>query len=202
MNIQSVVIAAAVSCSLVTATNVYGQGTEAQPAASKPARWELLVPSGALITTGAQHNAVKSGNLSALQLSYVVRPAFAITSTVGWARSRDLASAGNPKLDVFVYDIGAEARTPRWTAGNGMNFSSFAGAGAGGRSYNYRKLDVDATHNLAAYASAGGEVGIRRVRIRLEARDYVSGFKPLQGEGVARTGNDVVVMAGLHLVSR
>ena len=75
-------------------------------------------------------------------------------------------------------------------------------AGAGGRSYNYRKLDVDATHNLAAYGSVGGELGIRRVRVRLEARDYVTGFKPLAGEGAARTGNDVVVMAGLRFVSR
>jgi hypothetical protein len=30
----------------------------------------------------------------------------------------------------------------------------------------------------------------------------VSGFKPLAGEGSARTGNDVVVMAGVRFVSR
>jgi hypothetical protein len=83
-----------------------------------------------------------------------------------------------------------------------MSFSPFAGLGAGGRSYNYRKLDVDATHNLAAYASAGGELGYRRLRLRLEARDYVAGFKPLAGQGSSRTGNDIVVMAGLRLVSR
>ena len=116
----------------------------------------------------------------------------------GWARSRDVATAGDPKLDVFTYDVGAELRVPSWKKG----FAPFAGAGLGGRSYNYRKLDVDATHNVSAYASAGGELGVRRVRVRIEARDYVSGFKPLSGEGAARTGNDVVVMAGLRLVSR
>ena len=62
--------------------------------------------------------------------------------------------------------------------------------------------NVDATHNLSAYGSVGGEVGVRRVRVRIEARDYVSGFKPLAGQGAARTGNDVVVMAGVRLVSR
>jgi hypothetical protein len=133
---------------------------------------------------------------------YVARPALAITSTVGWARSRDIATAGDPKLDVFTYDVGAEVRAPRWITGKTLTFSPFAGAGAGGRSYNYRKLDVDATHNLSAYGSAGGELGIRRVRVRLEARDYVSGFKPLAGAGAARTGNDVVVMVGLRFVSR
>jgi hypothetical protein len=83
-----------------------------------------------------------------------------------------------------------------------MSFTPFAGIGAGGRSYNYRKLDVDATHNLAAYGSVGGELGIRRLRVRLEARDYVTGFKPLSGVGTARTGNDVVVMAGFRIVGR
>jgi hypothetical protein len=83
-----------------------------------------------------------------------------------------------------------------------MTFSPFAGTGAGGRSYNYRKLHIEATHNIGAYASVGGELGVRRARLRLEVRDYASGFKPLTGEGSTRTGNDVVVMAGLRLVSR
>ena len=201
MNIQSVVIAAAVSCSLVTST-VHAQEAEAPAATAKPARWELVVPSGSLLATGAQHGAIKNGNITAIQLTYVARPAFAITSMFGWARSRDAASAGNPKLDIFTYDVGAEARAPQWTPSSAVTFGTFAGVGAGGRSYNYRKLDVDATHNLAAYASAGGELRIQRVHLRLEARDYVSGFKPLRGEGVARTGNDVVLMAAVRLVSR
>ena len=96
----------------------------------------------------------------------------------------------------------AEARAPRWISGNGVAFTPFAGAGAGGRSYNYRNLDVDATHNLAAYGSVGGELGVGRVHVRLEARDYVAGFKPLSGGGASRTGNDVVVMAGLRFVAR
>jgi hypothetical protein len=202
MNIQSVVIAAAVGCTLITTSDLSAQVAESQATMGKTARWELSVPTGAILPTGVQRHAIKRGNLSAVQVTYVARPAFAITSTFGWARSRDIVTAGDPKLDVFTYDIGAEVRAPRWLAGKAMTFSPFAGAGVGGRSYNYRKLDVDATHNVAAYASAGGELGIRRVRVRLEARDYVTGFKPLDGAGAARTGNDIVVMAGLRLVSR
>ena len=119
-----------------------------------------------------------------------------MTTTVGWARSRDVATEGQPKLDIFTYDVGAELRAA------GRSVEPFAGIGAGGRSYNYRKLDVAATHNVAAYASAGGEIGIRRVRVRLEARDYIAGFKPLSGAGAGCTGNDVVVMAGLRIVAR
>jgi hypothetical protein len=202
MMIHSALIAAATGCTLLTASNLSAQDTDtfAKPAAKS--RWEILVPSGTLVPTGAQHAAIKRGNLTAVQLTYVARPAFAVTSTVGWARSRDIAIVDNPKLDVFTYDVGAEVRAPNWIAGNAVTFTPFAGTGAGGRSYNYRKLDVDATHNIAAYGSVGGELGVRRVRVRLEARDYLTGFKPLTGNGAARTGNDVVVMVGLRLVSR
>jgi hypothetical protein len=165
-------------------------------------RWSVLVPSGAIVPTGAQRHAIKRGNVTAIQLAYAPRPTFAITSMVGWGRSRDIATVGDPKLDVFTYDVGAEARAPKWLDGKGMSFSPFAGAGAGGRSYNYRKLDVDATHNIAGYVNAGGELRVRRVGMRLEARDYLTGFKPLDGAGDARTGNDIVVMAALRLFTR
>ena len=200
MNIQAVVIAA-VSSTLIT-SNLSAQVNEQRDSSAKMARWELVVPSGAVIPTGAQRDAIKRGNLTAVQLMFIARPTFAITSTFGWARSRDIASAGSPKLDVFTYDAGAELRAPRWLSSKTTTFSPFAGVGVGGRSYDYRKLAVAATHNVASYASVGGEVGLKRVRIRLEARDYVSGFKPLASGGSARTSNDVVIMVGLRLVSR
>lgn len=71
----------------------------AQAAPEPTRRWELLFSSGALVLTGAQRHAIKDTHLSTAQLSYVVRSRFALTTMVGWARSRDLASAGDPKLD-------------------------------------------------------------------------------------------------------
>jgi hypothetical protein len=201
MTTHSILIASVLGWTLVT-TTLSAQVTEPQPLRERQPGWELIVPSGTVVPMGSQRDAIKRANLTAVQLSYVARPAFAITSTVGWARSRDIATLGDPKLDVFTYDLGAEVRAPRWISGKAVTFTPFAGAGAGGRSYNYRTLDVDATHNVSAYGSVGGELGIRRIRLRLEARDYVTGFKPLAGEGAARTGNDVVVMAGLRFVSR
>lgn len=181
-------------------------GTRRPAAAQTPperkSSWEFLVSSGTVVPTGVQRDAIKRGNLTAAQLSYAVRPTLALTATLGWARSRDLAAVGDPKLDLFTYDMGAELRAPEWIAGGAISFSPFAGVGAGARSYNYRKLPVDATHNASAYASAGGELGIGRFRVRLEARDYVSDFKPLDGDGSGHTGNDVVLLAGLRLVRR
>ena len=195
MKTHSVLIAAVMGCTLVAPRSLSAQDTT-------KSHWEFLVPSGVVVPTGVQRDAIKRGNVTAAQLSYVLRPSLAITSTVGWARSRDIATVGDPKLDVFTYDVGAEARASRWVNGTTVTFAPFLGAGAGGRSYNYRSLDVDATHNVAVYGSAGGELGIRRVGLRIEARDYVTGFKPLVGEGPSRSGNDIVVLVGLRLLPR
>jgi len=80
--------------------------------------------------------------------------------------------------------------------------NTFAGIGGGARSYNYRKLDVDATNNLAGYVAAGGELGIRRVAVRIEARDYATGFKPLVGGGRSEARNDIVIMGAIRFNRR
>jgi hypothetical protein len=169
--------------------------------ATRPAprhSWELLASSGALVPTGAQREALKDAALSTAQVSYVVRSRLAVTTTAGWARSRDRVTEGDPKLSVFTYDVGVEARAPRSPGSAGLTFTPFAGVGAGGRSYNHRTLDRDARHGLAGYAAAGGEFGAGRVRLRLEARDYVTGIKPLAGARGSAARNDVVVLAGLR----
>jgi hypothetical protein len=186
----------AVGTAALLTTN--SRAAEAQTTPAHEAGWEFIVPGGLVVPTGAQRGAIKRANLTAAQLSYVVRPALAITTTFGWARSRDIVSANEPKLDVFTYDLGAEVRAPRWKEGHALAFSPFAGVGAGARTYNYRSLHVDATHNLAAYGSVGGVLSRGRVSLRLEARDYVTGFKPLDGRGAADTRNDIVLLAGLN----
>jgi hypothetical protein len=202
MSSRSLLIATIVTSTVAATNRLSGQTAEAEAKSNQKPRVEFLVASGAVLPTGVQRDAMKRGKLTAAQLSWVLRPAVAVTATAGWARSRDIATVDDPKLDVFTYDVGAEVRAPKTITGKAITFSPFAGAGAGGRSYNYRSLHVDATHNVGAYGSAGGELGIRRIRLRLEARDYVTGFKPLNGVGASRTGNDVVVMAGLRFVTR
>ena len=174
----------------------------AQGAADVRPRWELVVPTGTLIPTGSQRSSIQRGGMNAAQLFYVPRPSLAFIATLGWARSRDVSSIDEPKLDVFSVDLGAEKRGPRWFVDHRVSFTAFAGVGGGVRSYNYRSLHVDATHNLSAYGSVGGELGTWRIRVRLEARDYLSGFRPLNGEGPTEARNDVVLMAGLRLVRR
>lgn len=175
---------------------------EAQSLPQPSADWEFYVSGGWLIPTGAQRDSIKRADLTAVVVSYVPRPSFAITGTFEWARSHDLAVAGEPKLDVFICDVGAEARGSQMSLGGAWKVAPFIGIGGGARSYNIPKLPADPTYNLAAYGSVGGEFAIHRVHLRLEVRDYVSSFKPLEGGGKAATSNDVVVMLGLRFVKK
>ncbi|MDB4914151.1 MAG: hypothetical protein JWM95_1795 [Gemmatimonadetes bacterium] len=196
MSIRPLLTIAALGCIVSITSDLSAQTT------SGTSGWEFLMTSGAVVPTGHQRDAIKTGKLSAAQVTYVVQPALAVTATMGWARTNDIASAGDPTLDVFTYDVSAELRGTRWNDGGDVTFRPFAGGGAGARSYNYRNLDVDATHNAAAYGSLGGDLGIRRVQLRIEARDYVTGFKPLAGVGAPDTRNDVVMMVGVRIATR
>jgi hypothetical protein len=192
--IRAGVIAAGMLISTRTST--------AQTPAPQPRPWELRVTSGALVPTGYQRNSLKDAQLTAAQVSWLVRPSLAVTGTFAWARSRDLATVNAPKLDVFSSDLGVEARAGEWFGDRAVTFNPFVGFGAGARSYNYRKLDMDATHNLAGYGAIGGEVGIKRVGLRLEVRDYATSFRPLVGAGKSDARNDLVITLGLRFKNR
>jgi hypothetical protein len=172
----------------------------AQAPPQRPEAWEVYVTGGWLLPTGAQKASLKSADLSALVVSYVPSPSFAITGTLQWARSQAQAIPFEPKLDVFIFDVGAEARARQQSLGGAWTVVPFAGLGGGARIYNIPKLSAEPTGNLAGYAGAGAEFAIHRVRLRLEVRDYVSTFKPLAGAGKSATRNDVVVMLGLRFV--
>ena len=174
----------------------------AQAPSEQSKSWELRFTSGALVPTGGQRGSLENGGTTAAQVSWIVRPTLAITGTFAWSRSRDVSTISQPKLDVFSSDLGLETRLGERFRESAVTFSPFLGAGAGARSYNYRTLDADATRNLAAYAAVGGELGVRRVGVRVEARDYVSQFRPLIGAGQTATRNDVVVMVGLRIKRR
>lgn len=175
-----------------------GRVVTAQTSAPQERKWELRVSDGAFVPTGEQRSSLQNGHVTAAQLAWLVRPSVAVTGTFGWVRSRDVASIDAPKLDVFTSDVGLELRPAQWFAERAVTFSPFVGFGAGARSYNYRNLNVDATSNLAGYGSVGGELGFRRVGLRVEARDYATGFRPLVSGGRSDVRNDVVIMAALR----
>lgn len=171
---------------------------QAQTTQHRPGSWEVRSANGGFVPTGELRSVLKSAHMSGAQVTWNVSKAVAVTSTFTWAASRDIATVDAPKLDVFTSDVGVELCPKQWGSPDGVTFSSFTVLGGGARSYNYRKLHVDATHNLAGYAGAGAELGVGRFGMRLEVRDYISGFKPLMSAGKSERRNDVVVMAGIR----
>ncbi len=192
---RAALIAAGASGSLLVATHTAAAQTDAAQART----WEFRVASGAFVPTGNLRNSLKNAQVTAAQVSWAIRPSLAITGTFGWARSRDISSVDSPKLDVFSSDFGVEGRAGQWFGKHAVTFAPFAGLGAGARNYNYRKLDVAATNQFAGYGAVGGELGVGRVGLRVEVRDYASDFKQLVGAGKAGIRNNVVIMAALRL---
>jgi hypothetical protein len=154
---------------------------------------------GAYIPTGDQRELFKDAILVGAQASYRIIPQVAITGTVGWSPTEDRLTAGSETVDLLQYDVGAELRAPAWLQGESWDFSPFFGLGVGGRTYDYRDLDVKAKTNVAGYGALGGEFGFGQFGLRIEGRDYVSRFEPLTGTGETKTRNDVAVAAGLTI---
>ena len=162
-------------------------------------KFEIRPYVGAYIPTGDQRDVFKDAILAGAQASYRIAPQFAITGTIGWSPTEDRLTTGQETVDLLQYDIGGELRAPSWLSGESWDFSPFVGLGVGGRTYDYRDLDVDAKTNVAGYGALGGEFGVGQFGLRIEGRDYVSRFEPLTGTGETKTRNDIALAAGLTI---
>ena len=133
--------------------------------------FEIRPYAGAFIPTGQQRDFLKDAVIAGGQASYRVLPQLAFTGTIGWSPSKDRVTPGDQTVDVWQYDLGAELRAPSWLTSGAWDFTPFAGLGAGGRTYNYRDLDVDTKSNFAGFGAIGGELGFGRIGVRVEGRD-------------------------------
>jgi hypothetical protein len=161
-----------------------------------PPRLELRPFVGAYVPTGDQSDLLKTGVTAGAQAAYALTRHLSAVGTFSWSSSEEKNFASDD-INVFQYDLGAELAANKMLSPILM-FRPFVGLGVGGRSYDYRDRESDAETNLAGYGSLGAQLQLGRVGWRLEARDYVSGFKGLSGEmSSTKTRNDISIASGL-----
>ena len=158
---------------------------------------ELRPYAGALIPTGTARAYLKNALLAGGQVSVRILPQLAATGTFGWSPNNDRSFVGAPTLDVYQYDVGLEGRGAGWFEGDSWYVTPFVGLGGGGRTYDYRNLDLRTTTDVAGYGAVGADVGYGRIGLRVAGRDYISQFHPLNGVGPTTNHNDVALGAGL-----
>jgi|CXWL01.1.fsa_nt_gi hypothetical protein len=174
----------------------------AAPAQVEAPRWQFRIATGSYVPAGDLRAEVKRAPVIAAQISRSITPSIAVVSTVGWARSRDLATVDATRLDILSADLGLEAQASTRRISTTFSFTPIVGLGSGIRYYNHRHLAVDETTALGGYLAAGGEVGIGRVGVRLEVRDYLTNFTPLIAGGRSSVRNDFMLLGALRIKRR
>lgn len=159
-----------------------------------PARGAIRPFVGANIPTGDQRDFLKDAVLVGAQASWNASQNIALTGSFSWAPAKDRITAADQTLDTYQYDVGLEARSPAVTLNR---IVPFIGAGLGGRTYNYRDLDVESKSNFAGYGALGVDASLGLLSVRVEGRDYISRFQPLTGGGETKTRNDVALFAAV-----
>jgi hypothetical protein len=188
-----------IALTVAAALSAFALRLQAQTPSQNPLQIRPFV--GALIPTGDQRDVLKNAVLVGAQASYAVNHAFGLVGSFGWSPSEDRNTAARPKVDLYQYDLGVEARTDNLTEGSVVSTRPYVVLGGGARTYNLRNVaNSSAQTNPLGYGALGLDVDHTggKVGLRLEVRDNVTGFKGLRGELQDRKArNDLQFAAGL-----
>ena len=155
---------------------------------------ELRPFAGVFLPVGAQDADFKAATMVGAQAAIEVNRHVHGVASVGWTHGHNRLFTEDVTY-IWQYDVGAELNAVS-EMGWGWYFRPFVGAGGGGRTYDYRSVDVKTTSCTAAYGSVGAEIQHNIVAFRAEARDYLSCYQsPLTA--TKRTRNDIGLTVGL-----
>lgn len=157
---------------------------------------EIRPFAGVLVPTGDQRDLLKDAFLAGGQLGVELADRFHVVGTFGFAGpdfDQSVASSGH--VHIYQADIGGELFKDM-PLDNGWSIRPFLGLGGGVRTYD--PTDAGSSKSYpAGYGALGSEFQVSRVAMRLEARDYLTRFKGLSGNGDVSTRNDVAISLGL-----
>ncbi len=190
---------------LITAFALLASASVAS-AQMRPQRFLELRPTGGMIIpTGTQRDVMKDGAMFGFQFGYQLQPALHLVASFAWTgMDHKLSAPAQPSLErgtnLYQYDIGAEFHLVR-AINDRWEMKPFLGLGAGARTYQYDAALLGRRTAAAGYAAVGTEFQAGMTALRVEARDYLYGYKdPVQDKQFTR--NDITVALGLafHVV--
>lgn len=143
---------------------------------------------GAFIPTNAQRSVLSDAVFVGGQLGYEVWHAVTLVGSFGWSPNNDV-------LRVYQYDFGGEFALTR-PMSKGWTFRPYLGAGVGGITYDFRDQVTESQTYLTGYGAVGAEFELYSLAVRLEARDYLSDWKGLDGKQPSSIRNHVTLALG------
>jgi hypothetical protein len=168
-------------------------------AQEQPLGVELRPFVGGCIPTGDHAGVLKAGALLGLQLAFEINRHLSVVGGAAWSSSADKTAAVDRRVDIYHYDVGAEAGVSKPLGGRTV-LRPFIGLGGGGRSFGYRGPDPRPQHTFGGYGALGSQLQMGRIGARIEVRDYVTAFKGLHGELRQRAArNDVTIAGGVSV---
>lgn len=138
-------------------------------------RSQIRAFAGAMIPTGQQAHDFASAPLFGGTLATQTGTHTTTIASLSWAPAVNRFPGIRPRVQIVTWDIGLEvASVPHTSAARTV---PFGGIGLGARSYEYDDDTLTSPNLLSGYLAAGVELRRGRPTLRLEVRDYISGFR-------------------------
>src|SRR5580765_2129454 len=151
---------------------------------------------GAYVPTGEQRNDFKDALLVGTQVAVETGDRLHVVGTFAFTGpdfNNPTQNSGH--MHIYQMDIGGELfRNVDFNSD--WKFRPFLGLGAGVRRYDPTETG-DSKNYPAGYGSLGAEFQLNSLALRFEARDYLTSFKGVTGNGATSTRNEVALSAGL-----
>jgi hypothetical protein len=158
--------------------------------AQTPQTWEIRPVAGVAIPTGSHRSAFNSAPIVGGELALRFTQTIDAVGLFSWQPSQSKYAVDTRRADVWVYNIGVE-RAFRGQQPTDGALVPFAGAGVGGRAYDFRSSSLASGACFAPYASGGAAYEHRRSTVRFEARDNVLCYKTPIAPFVQETHNEL-----------
>jgi Outer membrane protein beta-barrel domain len=149
---------------------------------------------GAFVPTGSQRNQFKDAVLVGATASYDMLPYTSVVASFGWAPTEEKGLSRT--LDLYQYDLGLQGQYP-FDVGHGLTLTPFLGGGIGGRTYEFRNVDIGSETDFAGYFSGGATLQYRQASLSMTARDYISHYNGIGLADVSTTRNDLSLFASI-----